>query len=105
MKNIPRLTKERWIRSFEREFHRKTPDSIIEMMKALKEEYPDRDIFLVEHECSEYAVWERVVESDVEYENRLEVIKLEKKRKRDKAKAKKDAEYAEYVRLKQKFEG
>lgn len=85
-----------------------TPAEVIERMDELQAGYPDRDVFF---NVSPYGydgglnleLWERREETDKEYEKRVAEEKRERDRKRAATKAKKDKEFAEYVRLQKKF--
>jgi hypothetical protein len=90
------------------EFDGRTPEEIIERMKALREEMGNRDVYFdIEHYGydggKELKLRERREETDKEYNARLAVeAKTKAKNKADKA-AKEAKELAEYERLKKKF--
>ena len=86
-------------------FDDKTPDEIIKTMTEFKGLYPNRDLCFSFEPYGydggvDLFVYERRLENDEEY---LERIELETKAK-DKVKAKEAKELAEYKRLKAKYE-
>ena len=92
------------------EFDMKTPEQVIESMKALRAEMGDRDVyFYISHYGydggKELTLRERREETDKEYEKRIAEEKKERAKKKAETQAKKDKEYGEYMRLKAKFEG
>ena len=86
----------------------RTPEEVIERMKELQAGYPDRHVYF---NVSGYGydggmnleLWESREETDKEYNKRVAEEKRERDRKRAATKAKKDKEFAEYVRLQKKF--
>ena len=91
------------------EFDGKTPEEIIERMKAFRTEMNDRDVyFYINHYGydggKELKLRERREETDKEYEKRIAEEEKVRAKKRADEKKKKDREYAEYERLKKKFE-
>ena len=91
------------------EFDGKTPEEIIERMKALRAEMGERDVyFYINHYGydggKELTLRERREENDKEYDARIKSEdKARAKAKADKA-AKEAKERAEFERLKKKFE-
>jgi hypothetical protein len=92
------------------EFDMKTPEEIIERMKALRTEMGGRDIYFY-FESYGYdggkniTLRERREETDKEFEKRIAEEKKVKAKAKE-AKALKEAkELAEFMRLKKKFEG
>lgn len=91
------------------EFDMKTPEEVIERMKALRAGVGDRDVyFYISHYGydggKELTLRERREETDTEYNKRLAEEKKDRERKKAATQAKKDREYGEYMRLKAKFE-
>lgn len=87
----------------------KTPDQVIEAMQEYKREYAGRDIYFDIDNYGydggkELKIRERRPETDQEYEERMAAEALALSKKRAAERKKKDKEYAEYQRLKQKFE-
>lgn len=87
----------------------KTPDQVIEAMRDYKNQYAGRDIYFDIESYGydggkELHLRERRLETDKEYEKRQAAEALEESKKRAAARKKKDKEYAEYERLKKKFE-
>lgn len=87
----------------------KTPDQVIEAMAYYKEQYDGRNIYFYLESYGydggkELKLRERRLETDKEYEKRMAAEALEQSKKRAAARKKKDKEYAEYQRLKKKFE-
>ena len=86
-------------------FDGQTPDEIIKTMTEFKGLYPNRDLYFRFEPYGydggvDLFVYERRLENDAEY---LERMEIEAKAK-DKAKAKEAKELAEYKRLKAKYE-
>lgn len=87
----------------------KTPDQVIAAAARFKEEYAGRDIYFSIDSYGydggkELTLRERREENDKEYNKRItEEARIDAKKRAD-AKKKKDKEYAEYERLKKKFE-
>lgn len=87
-----------------------TVDDVIRAMQQFKAEFKDRDIFFkVRHyayeEGLELQLWERREETDKEFKKRLDAEKKVKDQ-RKKSKVDRDQrERAQYLKLKQKFEG
>lgn len=110
MKNIPenRLIVDAEVDDFNLDMYRlfdnRTPSDIIENLKDLITEYSERDIYFrvfdCEYDCSQdVRLYERRLETDKEYNTRIEKEKkLVKKEKK-----KEDRERREYERLKLKF--
>lgn len=85
-----------------------TPDEVIAIMTELKQSYEGRDIFFQTRSYGydgglELQLWERRPETDREYRARVKAQEAEAERVAKAAKAKKDKEYADYLRLKKKF--
>ena len=86
-----------------------TAGEVIERMNELQAGYPGRHVYF---NVSSYGydggmdleLWESREETDKEYEKRIAEEKKERAKKSAAAQAKKDREFAEYIRLKQKFE-
>ena len=92
------------------DFDGKTPEEIIETMKALRAEVGDADVY---YYIESYGydggktlkLRQRRLENDKEYEKRMaEEKKFKAKAREDKA-AKEAKEFAEYQRLQKKFQG
>lgn len=87
----------------------KTPDQIvIEFEKYTTEYYHGRDVFFRVKGYGydggvELELWEKRLETDKEYEKRVREEKKASEKKAKEATAKKDREYAEFLRLKKKF--
>lgn len=86
-----------------------TPDEVIERMKELRAGYPDRHVFFNVSPYGydggiELELWESREETDKEFNKRIAEEKKEREKKAAATRAKKDREFAEYVRLKKKFE-
>mgnify|MGYP007090119821 CR=1 FL=1 len=91
------------------DFDGKTPEQIIETMKALREEVGNDDVYYYIDSYGydggkELKLRERRLENDQEYNKRMAEESRIAAKKRADAKKKKDKEYAEYERLKKKFE-
>jgi hypothetical protein len=92
------------------DFNRKTPEEIIETMKALREEVGDADVYYYIESYGydggkELKLRQRRLENDKEYAKRMaDEKKVKDKVKADKA-AKEAREFAEYKRLQKKFQG
>ena len=87
----------------------KTPEKVIAEMQGYIDHYKGREISFNVAPYGydgglELELWEHREETDKEYSARLAKEKLERDRKKAATKAKKDGEYAEYERLKKKFE-
>lgn len=88
----------------------KTFDEVIACMHEMKALYADRDVYFDVNGYGydgglELYLMERREETDREYEKRIAEEKRERAKKSAAARAKKEREYAEYQRLKKKFEG
>lgn len=86
----------------------KTFDEVIARMEQYKSHYSGRDVYFDIQGYGydggiELCLRERRLETDREYEKRIAKENLERAKKRAAEKKKKDREYAEYVRLKEKF--
>lgn len=86
-----------------------TPNEVIERMKELQAGYPDRHVFFNVSPYGydggiELELWESREETDREFNKRVAEEKKEREKKAAATKAKTDREFAEYVRLKKKFE-
>lgn len=86
-----------------------TPDQIAKQLENLKTHYQGRDIFFRVKDYgydggAELELWEKRLETDKEYEKRVQEEKKASEKKAKEAKAKKDREYEEFLRLKKKFE-
>jgi hypothetical protein len=92
------------------DFDGKTPEEIIETMKALREEVGDDDVYYHIERYGydggkELKLRQRRYETDREYNKRIvDEQKVKAKAKADKA-AKEAKEFAEYQRLQKKFQG
>lgn len=87
----------------------KTPEQVIEEMKSFMRMYEGRNISFNVAPYGydgglELELWEQREETDKEYSTRQAKEKLERDRKKAASKAKKDKEFAEYERLRKKFE-
>ena len=87
----------------------KTPEQVIEQLQKIRAEYPDRDIqFGLDtwgHDGGvDLELWETRLQTDSEYERDLEEYAKKQARKRMESQQRKDAEFAEFQRLKKKFE-
>lgn len=88
----------------------KTPEQAIEQLQKIRDEYQGRDIWFIldtwghDGGC-ELELHGSRLQNDAEYEQELEENKKKKERKRADAQKRKDAEFAEFQRLKKKFEG
>ena len=86
----------------------RTPEEVMERMKELQAGYPDRHVYF---NVSGYGydggmnleLWESREETDKEFNKRVAEEKKEREKKAAATKAKKDKEFAEYVRLQKKF--
>lgn len=87
----------------------RTPEEVIERVQRLRAEYPGRHVYFNVHGYGydggkELELWESREENDKEFEKRMAEEKKLKDAKK-KQKADKDArDFAEYERLKKKFE-
>ena len=88
----------------------KTPEEVIERMKAMRAEMGGRDVYFhINHYGydggKELTLRERRLENDKEYAKRMaDEKRVKAKAKEDKA-AKEAKEFAEYQRLQKKFQG
>lgn len=85
-----------------------SPEQVIKEMRVFQEVYPDRDIYFSIKPYGydggiELELYERRLETDAEYAKRTAAEKKEREKKKALAAAKKDKEYAEYLRLRDKF--
>jgi glyoxylase-like metal-dependent hydrolase (beta-lactamase superfamily II) len=91
------------------EFDMKTPEEVIERMKALRASIGDRDVyFYISHYGydggKELTLRERREETDKEYEKRIADEKKVKAKAKETKALKEAKEFAEFQRLKKKFE-
>lgn len=91
------------------DFDGKTPEEIIETMKALREEVGGRDVYYHINRYGydggkELSLRERREETDKEYNKRLAEEQKDKLKAKEAKAAKEAKELAEYMRLKKKFE-
>ena len=87
----------------------KTPAEVVERMKELQAGYPDRHVYFNVSSYGydggkELELWESREETDKEFNKRVAEEKKEREKKAAATKAKKDREFAEFMRLKKKFE-
>jgi len=90
------------------EFDMKTPEEIIERMKALRTEIGSRDIYFYFEPYGydggkNITLRERREETDKEYDKRLAAEKKDRESKKATKAAKEARELAEFMRLKKKF--
>lgn len=88
----------------------KTPDQVVESMKYYQEKFAGRDVYFYIHYYGydggkELKLRERRLETDKEFNKRIEQEQKEKAKAKE-AKATKEAkEFLEYQRLQKKFQG
>ena len=92
------------------DFDGKTPEQIIENMKALRAEVGDDDVYYnIEHYGydggKELKLRQRRLENDKEYAKRMAEEKQAKAKARETKAAKEAKEFAEFQRLQKKFQG
>ena len=90
------------------EFDGKTPEQVIENMKAIRKEMGDRDVyFFIQHYGydggKELTLRERRKETDKEYNKRIAEEKKDRLKAKETKALKEAKERAEYERLRKKF--
>lgn len=88
----------------------KTPEQAIEQLQKIRDEYQGRDIWFMLYTWGydggcEMELYGSRLQTDAEYEQELDKYNKTQARKRADAQKRKDAEFAEFQRLKKKFEG